>query len=459
MLINKLKRHFLFITGIFITSLLPLYSFLLFHIVAEFYSIIIAVTIFVIVINLKDQIEHGYLKLIGISYLYVGTIDFFHTLAYKDMNIFTGFDTNLATQLWISARYMESISLLIAIYFIDKKINLNKINFIYFLITILLFLSIFVLRVFPDCYIEGRGLTLFKIYSEYVICLILIISLLNIRKHKDQFSSETLSYIRWGIITTIFAEISFTQYVSVYGLFIFIGHIFKIISFYFIYLAIIKTALKEPFNLLWLKLKEAYIKLNTYIELLDLVFVVVDRDKNIVFINENGAKKLGYKKEELIGKNWIETIIVDDEKESTKTTFDKMITDELQVSNSFECNVLTKDRTQRIFAWHSTVLKDANGEIIAIVCAGEDISERKINEENREKLIKELEASLKKIRKLEGLIPVCASCKKIRTDAGYWIMVETYLQEISGLEISHGMCPACYEKAKNEIEELKKTLK
>lgn len=111
MLINKLKRHFLFIAAIFITSLLPLYSFLLFHIVAEFYSIIIAGTIFIIVFNLKDQIEHGYLKFIGISYLYVGTIDFFHTLAYKGMNIFTGFDTNLATQLWISARYMESISL------------------------------------------------------------------------------------------------------------------------------------------------------------------------------------------------------------------------------------------------------------------------------------------------------------------------------------------------------------
>lgn len=113
--VNKIKPHIFFIITLFIVSLTPLYSFLLFHTVSEFYSIIIAGTIFVIVYNLRDKIEQGYITFIGISYFYVGVIDFLHTLAYKGMNIFTGFDANLPTQLWISARYMESISFFLAL--------------------------------------------------------------------------------------------------------------------------------------------------------------------------------------------------------------------------------------------------------------------------------------------------------------------------------------------------------
>lgn len=462
MLLSKfeiVRSHLLFTISLFFLSLTPLYSFLLFHTISEFYSIIIAGTIFVIVYNLKDKIEQGYLTFLAISYLYVGVIDFFHTLAYKGMNIFIGFDTNLPTQLWISARYMESVSFFLALHFINKKINFNKIQLIYFFVTIFLFLFIFVFKIFPDCYIEGLGLTPFKIYSEYLICLILFFSLLKIRTKRSEFPINTFNYVQFGIITTILAEFSFTKYIGVYGFFNFLGHIFKIVSFYCIYRAIIITALKEPFSLLWLKLKEAFIKLNTYVELLDLVFVVIDRDKNIVLINENGANKLGYMKEELIGKNWIELLIPDDEKEKYNQIFDDIIAEKAEAVQVIEYNIFKKDKTKRVFAWHNTALKDAENNIVGIVCAGEDITDKKLYDENREKLIKELEESLKKIRRLEGLIPICAECKKVRTDEGYWVMVESYLKEISGMEITHGMCPNCYEKYKREIEHLKKDLK
>jgi PAS domain S-box-containing protein len=75
-----------------------------------------------------------------------------------------------------------------------------------------------------------------------------------------------------------------------------------------------------------------------------------------------------------------------------------------------------------------------------------DISERKLIEAERNQLIKSLQDSLAKIKTLSGMLPICASCKKIRDDEGYWNQIETYLSKHSKAEFSHGICPECAKK-------------
>jgi len=72
-----------------------------------------------------------------------------------------------------------------------------------------------------------------------------------------------------------------------------------------------------------------------------------------------------------------------------------------------------------------------------------DITERKRMEEEREKLIRELQDALANIKTLRGLLPICSYCKKIRDDKGYWNRIESYIQDHSGAEFTHGMCPEC----------------
>ena len=72
--------------------------------------------------------------------------------------------------------------------------------------------------------------------------------------------------------------------------------------------------------------------------------------------------------------------------------------------------------------------------------------ERKQLENEKEHLIRELQESLAKVKLLSGLLPICASCKKIRDDKGYWNQVETYLIEHSEATFTHGICPECGEK-------------
>jgi PAS domain S-box-containing protein len=81
-----------------------------------------------------------------------------------------------------------------------------------------------------------------------------------------------------------------------------------------------------------------------------------------------------------------------------------------------------------------------------ILLAIEDITDRKQAQELQEMLIKELQDANAKVKILGGLLPICASCKKIRDDKGYWTQIEAYIRDHSEAEFSHSICPDCAEK-------------
>lgn len=75
--------------------------------------------------------------------------------------------------------------------------------------------------------------------------------------------------------------------------------------------------------------------------------------------------------------------------------------------------------------------------------AKKELEERLRVEEERERLVVELQGALSKIKTLDGLLPICASCKKIRDDDGYWSHIEIYIREHSEADFSHSICPDC----------------
>lgn len=91
-------------------------------------------------------------------------------------------------------------------------------------------------------------------------------------------------------------------------------------------------------------------------------------------------------------------------------------------------------------------LRDEKDQIIGLVGIGRDITERKRAEEERERLISELQDALADVKLLSGLVPICASCKKIRDDQGYWTQIESYIQDRSETKFSHSICPDCAQK-------------
>jgi PAS domain S-box-containing protein len=96
----------------------------------------------------------------------------------------------------------------------------------------------------------------------------------------------------------------------------------------------------------------------------------------------------------------------------------------------------------------------SDGGIIGIVHVMRDITSRKKTEGEREELIRELEDAISKIKTLKGLLPICAWCKNIHDDKGYWKKVEEYIEAHSGATFTHGICPECMKKFEGELDNL-----
>lgn len=97
-----------------------------------------------------------------------------------------------------------------------------------------------------------------------------------------------------------------------------------------------------------------------------------------------------------------------------------------------------------------------DGSLMGSVHVARDISRQKEAELEREKLIEELEENLAKVKQLSGFLPICASCKKIRNDQGYWSQVEEYVSAHSEAVFSHSICPDCMKRLYPEFDVAKK---
>lgn len=295
---KRLIEYTVFLISLFGVYLTSFYSFLLFHFIAEIFSIIIMGGVFLIGWNAQKHLDNSFFLILSVASIFIGAIDLVHTLAYTGMNIFVGYDSNLPTQLWIAARYLQAGTMLFASLSVEKKPNPGILLAVYCLLTLFLFVTIFT-GIFPDCYVEGIGLTLFKIVSEYAINGILVVALAVLFKEREAFDKMILTYIMIAIISTIISEIAFMFYINVFGFSNIMGHIFKIIAFFAIYLGIIELGLEDPAKLAFQKLKQSETSLRKKKEDLEkltleldqifnasLPLRIIDKDCRIIRVND-----------------------------------------------------------------------------------------------------------------------------------------------------------------------------
>jgi len=112
----------------------------------------------------------------------------------------------------------------------------------------------------------------------------------------------------------------------------------------------------------------------------------------------------------------------------------------------YECRVIRPDGTVRHVQNRAIVVSDSSGAVVRMVGTSLDITDRKLAEENQRTLRRELQASVAEVKVLQGILPICANCKRIRTEDGTWDAVESYVRERTDAEFSHGICPDCARK-------------
>jgi len=156
-------------------------------------------------------------------------------------------------------------------------------------------------------------------------------------------------------------------------------------------------------------------------------------------LNPAWERTLGWTRAELMSEPFIEFVHPDD-RERTLTQ-NRAVRGGGQALG-FENRYLCKDGSYRWFLWNAA--PDPDGRVIYSVAR--DITERKQAEEERERLVRELQDALAEVTTLREFLPICSYCKKIRDDENYWQSVEAYLSRHTNARFSHGICPTCYER-------------
>lgn len=279
--------------------LISLRNYLVFHTIAEIFSVVIACGAFMVCWHSRRYLDNNYIFFLGVAYLFVAGVDFIHTLTYKGMGAFRSADANIPTQLWIGARYMQSLSLVAGIFFLRRPLSAVILFGTYLSLTGLLIASIFFWHIFPVCFVDGVGITPFKRTSEYIIALLLLAATGLLLKNRKMFEPKVLRLLLISIALTIGSELVFTFYVSVYGLSNLLGHLFKIFAFYLLYKAIIETGLIRPYDLLFRnlqaseeKFRNLYTSMNEGVCLHELIYDPHGREVDYRAIDVNPAYEL-----------------------------------------------------------------------------------------------------------------------------------------------------------------------
>jgi PAS domain S-box-containing protein len=171
------------------------------------------------------------------------------------------------------------------------------------------------------------------------------------------------------------------------------------------------------------------------------ILILDARAEKITDVNPFLINLLGYSQAEIIGKKLWELGVFKDAGQSSEAFKELLARGHI----CYENLPLQTKENRSIYVELVCNVYEVDHEIV-IQCNIRDITRRKQAEEAREKLILQLEEALAKIKKLSGLLPICASCKRIRDNEGYWQSIEQYISEHSEANFTHGLCPECMTK-------------
>ena len=299
---------------IVVLSLLGLFlvsreNYSLFHILAEVFSILVGVAMFMVAWNTRRMATNKYVLFLSVAYFFVAWLDLFHLLTYQGMRVFPNLTFDPSLQLWISARYLQSLSLLLAPIWFKRRFNPQVAALSFMIIVGLALVSIFIWPVFPTCFVENVGLTPFKKISEYIICLTLLAAGVLLYRNRAYFAPKVFRLLLWSIILTTGSELFFSLCVSPHGLANFVGHILKIMAFYLVYRGVVVTSLRDPMATLLKDLAQERTALlenrellSTTLRAIDDAVMATDREGLITLMNPKAEELTGWTRDEAVGR-------------------------------------------------------------------------------------------------------------------------------------------------------------
>jgi PAS domain S-box-containing protein len=369
-------------------SVQGLASYLPVHMLAETFSIVVAMLVFGVAWNAYSNERPGNIVILACALLAVGLIDFAHTLSFKGMPEFiTPSGPEKAINLWLSARLVAALALLAVALrswqpLADPRSRYRLLAGSVAVALAVSWLGVAHPEIWPRTFIAGEGLTPFKIGAEYAIVAILLVPAVLFYRQARRPQTYDAASLFAATVITILSELSFTLYSDVADVFNLLGHIYKIVAYFFIYRAVFVASVREPFRRLDAEfaenrriakeLRTVSLYTRSLIEASLDPLVTINAEGKITDVNHATEQATGRSRTELIGTDFSDYFTEPDKaRAGYQQVFLKgSVTD-------YELALRHRDGQITDVLYNASLYCDEAGGVLGVFAAARDITKRK----------------------------------------------------------------------------------
>lgn len=232
------------------------------HTVMESFAILVSILIFSVSWNTYSAEQPRTIIIIACGFLCVGLIDFAHMLSYKGMPDFvTPASPQKAVVFWLGARYLNALTLLLVALLPWRPFTSPRMHYLLLGCSLIIVSGIYAVELgmdvkLPRLFVDGEGPTSLKIILEFALSLVLMATAWLFYRKAERNPDINAHLILCAILITILSEICFTLYQNLNDIYSLLGHVYKVIAYWFIYRAIFVTSVKQPYERLQAEIAE-----------------------------------------------------------------------------------------------------------------------------------------------------------------------------------------------------------
>ena len=228
---------------------LSFFGYVWLHSLAELFTVVIGVSLYLVARGTFSFTRNSYLLYVATGFFWSSIIDVFHTLTYEGMSKSLTFPPDTPPLLWMCARSLQVLALLLAPRYLAGK-PLERWIFPSFGALAAILVALVFARAFPVAWVALQGLTPFKIAWEWTLIFLYLIAGLHMAQHRQHLHPALYTLLRWVIALSIATELCFTWYVEMYGLSNMLGHTLKLWAYWLMLWVVSQHMLREPKRLL-----------------------------------------------------------------------------------------------------------------------------------------------------------------------------------------------------------------
>lgn len=379
------------------------------HIILEFFSICISFMIFSYGLEFYKKTKNQIALLLAIVFFSVGVFDIFHTLTYKNMPFFiTESSVAKATWFWIIARFTEAVAMIFILAY-----RYNKLRNLYMKTTILLMFSYVIFATvivfvfenqLPPLVEEGVGTTPLKNGMEYIISSFHFLAICTVLFYYKKGKQPSELPIFLAFLFLLFGELIFTTYKSVHDVHNFLGHVYKVLGYTFIYIGFFSPLLNQPFiskEKAESKVKTLKKQVNFIMDNTPEAISITNKKFQIIDVNPGFEKLFGWNRHEIINRDLLTVKYQVDKQEDHKNIeILKRVFKGEQIQN-YETKRRCKNGREVVINTTLFPIKDRKNKIILVAAISRDITKNK----QTEMMVYETQKRLKTIlREQQGII-------------------------------------------------------